>query len=160
MPKYWVKKYFAHGRFPEVGQKQKTEKREKKKEKKMNDGNYNGQATHGARKPPGPKSFKDYCFLMFRSRRTSKTFRQPELTFVQVHATHDGVRKHKWPLLTDTYFFLSVYSFSPIHGVPGSWIFMGTHILTRLEEICKMPIFLDSQHLVVAACTKPSPWSI
>ena len=26
MPKYWVKKYFAHGRFPEVGQKQKTEK--------------------------------------------------------------------------------------------------------------------------------------
>ena len=26
MPKYWVKNYFAHGRFPEVGQKQKTEK--------------------------------------------------------------------------------------------------------------------------------------
>ena len=22
MPKYWVKNYFAHGRFPEVGQKQ------------------------------------------------------------------------------------------------------------------------------------------
>jgi len=32
MPKYWVKNYFAHGRFPEVGQKQKTEK--KKKERK------------------------------------------------------------------------------------------------------------------------------
>ena len=27
MPKYWVKNYFAHGRFPEVGQKQKTEKK-------------------------------------------------------------------------------------------------------------------------------------
>ena len=26
MPKYWVKNYFTHGRFPEVGQKQKTEK--------------------------------------------------------------------------------------------------------------------------------------
>ena len=26
MPKYWVKNYFAHGRFPEVDQKQKTEK--------------------------------------------------------------------------------------------------------------------------------------
>ena len=26
MQKYWVKNYFAHGRFPEVGQKQKTEK--------------------------------------------------------------------------------------------------------------------------------------
>ena len=34
--------YFAHGRFPEVGQKQKTEK----KEERMNDGKNNGQATH------------------------------------------------------------------------------------------------------------------
>ena len=35
MPKYWVKNYFAHGRFPEVGQKQKTEKkREREKERK------------------------------------------------------------------------------------------------------------------------------
>ena len=25
MPKYWVKQIFKHGRFPEVGQKQKTE---------------------------------------------------------------------------------------------------------------------------------------
>ena len=49
MPKYWVKNYFAHGSFPEVGQKQKTEERERKKER-LNDGNNNGQATHGARK--------------------------------------------------------------------------------------------------------------
>ena len=42
MPKYWVKNYFAHGRFPEVGQQQKTE-REKREEKKLNDGNNNGQ---------------------------------------------------------------------------------------------------------------------
>ena len=27
MPKYWVKNYFTHGRFPEVGQKQKTERK-------------------------------------------------------------------------------------------------------------------------------------
>ena len=45
MPKYWEKNYFAHGRFPEVGQKQKTEK----KTKKLNDGKNNGQAMHGAR---------------------------------------------------------------------------------------------------------------
>ena len=32
MPKYWGGNYFAHGRFPEVGQKQKTEKKDKKKE--------------------------------------------------------------------------------------------------------------------------------
>ena len=44
--------YFAHGRFPEVGQKQKTEKkrRERKRERKTERGNNNGQATHGARK--------------------------------------------------------------------------------------------------------------
>ena len=48
MPKYWVKNYFAHGRFPEVGQKQKTEK--KKKKERLNNGDINGQATHGARK--------------------------------------------------------------------------------------------------------------
>ena len=34
MPKYWVNNYFAHGRFPEVGQKQKTEKKEKKERKR------------------------------------------------------------------------------------------------------------------------------
>ena len=53
VPKYCGKNYFAHGSFPEVGQKQKTEK---KKEKKRGDkeerktGDNNGQATHGARK--------------------------------------------------------------------------------------------------------------
>ena len=41
----------AHGRFPEVGQKQKTEKKEEERERKrLNDGNNNGQAMHGARK--------------------------------------------------------------------------------------------------------------
>ena len=34
MPKYWVTNYFAHGSFPEVGQKQKTEKKRKKEKKK------------------------------------------------------------------------------------------------------------------------------
>ena len=64
MPKYWGKQIFTHGRFPEVGQKQKTERKERGKER-LNDGNNNDQATHGARKhawhtqgtrkPPGPK---------------------------------------------------------------------------------------------------------
>ena len=30
MPKYWGKQIFTHGRFPKVGQKQKTEKKERK----------------------------------------------------------------------------------------------------------------------------------
>ena len=51
MRKYWVKNYLAHGRFSEVGQKQKTEKKKKKrKEERLNNGEDNGQATHGARK--------------------------------------------------------------------------------------------------------------
>ena len=49
MPKYWVKNYFAHGRFQEGGQKQKTEKKKrKKKRERLSDGNNNGPATHGA----------------------------------------------------------------------------------------------------------------
>ena len=34
MPKYWVKNYFAHGRFPEVCQKQKKEEKKRKEKKK------------------------------------------------------------------------------------------------------------------------------
>ena len=61
MPKYLGKQIFIYGRFPEVGQKQKTEKKEEEREReRLNDGNNNCQATHGARKPPGPKlSSKD-----------------------------------------------------------------------------------------------------
>ena len=52
MPKYWGKQISAHRSFPEVGQKQKTERkrRREKEEERLNDGNNNGQATHGARK--------------------------------------------------------------------------------------------------------------
>ena len=54
MPKYLEKQIFAHGRFPEVGQKQKTEgKKERERERereRLNNGENNGQATHGARK--------------------------------------------------------------------------------------------------------------
>ena len=52
MQKYWGKQIFTHGSFPEVGQKQKTEKKRRERERKkerLNDGNNNGQATHGAR---------------------------------------------------------------------------------------------------------------
>ena len=55
MPKYWVNNYLSHGRFLEVGQKQKTEKKKREIEKerkreRLNDGDNNGQAMHGARK--------------------------------------------------------------------------------------------------------------
>ena len=40
MPKYWGKQIFSLGSFPEVGQKQKTEKREKER---LKVGNNNGQ---------------------------------------------------------------------------------------------------------------------
>ena len=34
MPKYWGENYFAHRRFPEVGQKQKTEGKKEEEERK------------------------------------------------------------------------------------------------------------------------------
>ena len=54
MPKDWVKNYFTHGRFPKVGQKQKTEKkkreREKEREKERKYVIIMAKLTHGARK--------------------------------------------------------------------------------------------------------------
>ena len=50
--KIFGEKLFRTWEIPEVGPKQKTEK--EREEKKLNDGDNNGQATHGARKPPGP----------------------------------------------------------------------------------------------------------
>ena len=42
--------------IPRSGSKAKDgEKIGERKKKRLNDGNNNGQATHGARKPPGPK---------------------------------------------------------------------------------------------------------
>ena len=41
MPNYWGKQIFSLGSFPEVGQKQKTER--KRKRERLNDGNNNGQ---------------------------------------------------------------------------------------------------------------------
>ena len=51
MPKYWVKKLFRTWEFPRSGSKARDG--EKRKERKKV-GDNNGQATHGARKPPGP----------------------------------------------------------------------------------------------------------
>ena len=41
MPKYWGERIFTHGRFPEVGEKQKAQKEEKRKKEKV--GENNGQ---------------------------------------------------------------------------------------------------------------------
>ena len=73
MPKYWVKNYFTHGRFPKVGQKQKNGGEKKIIKERPKVGDKNGQATHGARKPPGPIIFSDsfsfckFCFLSIRN---------------------------------------------------------------------------------------------
>ena len=43
MPKYWGKQIFSLRSFPEVGQRQKTEKKERKNERRAKVGNNNGQ---------------------------------------------------------------------------------------------------------------------
>ena len=65
IPKYWVNNYFTHGRFPELGQKQKTEKKRKEKIDwtmviTMAKLRMAPASTHGTRKPPGP-IFIFYC---------------------------------------------------------------------------------------------------
>ena len=58
MPKYWGKQIFSFGSFPEVGQKQKTQR--EKEERRVKVSVNNGQlriekaTSGGARKPPGP----------------------------------------------------------------------------------------------------------
>ena len=57
MPKYWGKQIFSLGSFPKVGQKQKTENREKERLKVYNNNGllHIANATScGARKAPGP----------------------------------------------------------------------------------------------------------
>ena len=62
MPKYWGNQNFSRGSFPEVGQKQKTEK------ERLNDGNNNGQlriakaTSAGARQAAWANSFRIYLF--------------------------------------------------------------------------------------------------
>ena len=48
---------FPTREIPRSGSKAK-DREKKKKKKRLNDGNNNGPATHGARKPPGPKTEK------------------------------------------------------------------------------------------------------
>ena len=48
MPKYWGNKFSRTGDSPEWVKSKR--RREKEKEERLNDGNNNGQATHGARK--------------------------------------------------------------------------------------------------------------
>ena len=47
---------FCTREIPQGGSKAKDgEKKRERKKERLNYGNNNGQATHGARKPPGPK---------------------------------------------------------------------------------------------------------
>ena len=59
MPKYWGKQIFAHRSFPEVGEKQKTERERKNRRDRtmvitMAKLCMAHASTHGARKPHGP----------------------------------------------------------------------------------------------------------
>ena len=72
MPKYWGKQIFAHGRFPEVGQKQKTEEKREREKERLNNGENNGQATHGVRKPPGPTTKGCFTDLNLTNQNTNK----------------------------------------------------------------------------------------
>ena len=81
--------YFAHGSFPEEGQKQKTEKKKKERERKrerklvitMAKLRMAHGSTHGARKPPGPKP--GFWVLGKRERKKNKSESQSSVTFAK-----------------------------------------------------------------------------
>ena len=57
MPKYWGKQIFSLGSFPEVGQKQKTEReRERFRARKMIDSDFTRRLEIGRRATPSPWS--------------------------------------------------------------------------------------------------------
>ena len=56
-----------------MGQKQKTEKKRKKERAKVGDNN--SQATHGARKPPGPK----IQFISYEKSQLENSFQKVEI---------------------------------------------------------------------------------
>ena len=81
-------------------------------------------------RPPGPPLDPGVLctnFVWFRSRRLTCTTRGA----VAVVCVAEN-----WPLLTLTFVF-SLSSSLSASGYPGNSIFMGTHILTQLEGICK-----------------------
>ena len=63
MPKYWGKQIFSLGRFPEVGPKQKTEKRERERERKLvkTMASYASQRPLGWRTQSPPGQFAKNC---------------------------------------------------------------------------------------------------
>ena len=103
MPKYWGKQIFTHGSFPEVGQKQKTERERPKV------GNNNGQlcianvTSDGARKPPGPKSFdnsillKNKCVYGYgeNAPRNEETKKIIHKTMRQLNEDGDGILNYQ-----------------------------------------------------------------
>ena len=89
MPKYWVKNYFAHGRFPEVGQKQKPEKKKKRRER-LNDGDNNGAWRTQA------------AWANKASKNRAKQFLPPNFFFFcfqDYYFFSSGVWSLRWPLL-------------------------------------------------------------
>ena len=55
-----MKDYFAHGRFPEVGQKQKTE-RKKEEGERLNDGDKQARMAHASRLGQNMRNFQVFC---------------------------------------------------------------------------------------------------
>ena len=108
MQKYWGKQILTHGRFPEVGQKQKTERKEikKKKKERVNDGNKNGQATHGARK----HAWRTQAAWAKRKKKVGEN--NGQLRFVRHHVWRTQARLDQLLFYENlTFSFLSVFCF-------------------------------------------------
>ena len=140
MPKYCRKQIFTHGSFPEVGQKQKKErKKEERERERLNDGNNNGQATHGARKHAWRMQAawaKSLCVWLRR------LYCKVVAAILWGNLIEKLFREILWPKALDLCFVF----------VPGP-------SLSICFFLSPPPSSFHSQRLVTGARATPSPWS-
>ena len=89
-------------------------KRRREKRERLNYGNNNGQATHGARKPPGPKAFDQ---IDWQRERLSSLARKVNVNFVRENRS--VIKKS---FLMDKLKFLSYDSIVRLVKLSNGWL--------------------------------------
>ena len=112
MPKYWGKQIFAHGRFPEVGEKQKTERKER--ENRLSD-----------RTLAVPKKRAKINFFSLKNKTLAQAaLRAPHEVALQCVAGHCY-----YQLSLFFFFFSPSFAFDPLRGISRVRKFVSPNIL-------------------------------
>ena len=121
MPKYWGRNYFAHGRFPKVGQKQKTEKKLKKinKNRKLHL-NYTSSLSFG---PGGLRwpwvlacAMRSLAIVITQYFGITGRYMHQKMNFLRPAFVH-GRMGHPQSLEYLSFFFSPFFAFDPLRGI-------------------------------------------